>query len=118
MSKEQVIIDDFNHITRGHWTTNEHYDSVNALLLHWTEDDLNVIPEVLKFKQLLEGDFNFKARVYSIPSGNSAAQLSFELACFVSQHSLQKRSLSIVYYAGHADNVDENSTPGYSEWRA
>ena len=115
MSEEQVIVDGLNQMTRGHWTTNGDYDSVNALLLHWTGDDLNVTPEVPKSKLLLKGDLNFNARVYTISSENAAAQINVELACFVRQHSLHKRNLTTIHYAEHADNPDENVTPGYSE---
>lgn len=118
MSEEKLIYDDFNERMRGYWTNNADYDRVNALLLHWEEDDLTVKPEVERFEALLKNDFHFKARIYPIPSENSGAQLNLELASFIKQNSLQKRSLTIVYYAGHADDVEENSPPGYSEWRA
>lgn len=118
MSEENLIYDDFNQRMHGYWSHNAEYDFVNALLLHWEEDDLNVKPEVERLEALLREEFNFEARIYPIPSESSGARLNSELASFIKQNSLQKRSLTIIYYAGHADDVDEESPPGYSEWRA
>ena len=118
MTQELAIIDDFNEVTRNSWESNIQYDDVNALLIHWADDDLDVKPEVLRFQLLLQEEFRFNSRIYAIPSRNSAAELNWELATFVRQHALQRRTLIIVYYAGHADKVDDRCPPGYSEWRA
>jgi len=117
MTEEQAIINDFEERTRESWTSLADYDTVTALLLYWEEDDLNVKPEVVKLECLLKDDFGFSTTTALIPSENPKAELQYQLAAFVKQHSLSKKSLSIVYYAGHADNVD-NAPAGYSEWRA
>ena len=116
MSEIREIVDEFNRATRNVWTAE--YDFVNAILLHWNEDDLGVQSEVNKLQALLKEDFRFNTNVYTIPSENPGAQLNYELAYFIKTNSLQKRSLSIIYYAGHADDVEEDPIPGYSEWRA
>ena len=117
MSEEKAIIEEFNLATGGHWV-NDDYDHVNALILHWEDDDLAVLPEVKKFHALLTEQFRFKAHTYAIPSEYPGASLNLKLASFIKLHALQRRSLIIVYYAGHADDVGKDSTPGYSEWRA
>lgn len=118
MSQELELVSEFKQCTHDYWTTHADYDSVNALLLHWVEDDLNVRPEVLKLQNLFEDDFHFNTRIYPIPSEHSEVKLGSELNKFIESCSLERRSLTILYYAGHADDADSSSPPGYSEWRA
>lgn len=118
MSQEQAIINDFEDRTRESWASLADYDTVTALLLYWEEDDLNVKPEVIRLECLLNDDFGFSTSTVLIPSTSPKAELQYQLAAFVKEHSLTKKSLSIVYYAGHADNSNENAPAGYSEWRA
>jgi hypothetical protein len=118
MSQEEVIVNEFAQTTRDYWSSHSDYDTVNTLLLLWADDDLNVEPEVLKLQSLFQEDFKFTTRIYRIPSDNAAIELHYELVGFIKQHSLERRSLTIVYYAGHADNADNKSAAGYSEWRA
>jgi hypothetical protein len=118
MSKEQTICNEFKQSTRNYWATNGDYDEVNALLIHWAEDDLEVVPEVQKLRQLLQLDLNFNARTYAIPSERPGISLQLKIAEFISQNSVNTRSLAIVYYAGHADKADSEPSAGYSEWRA
>jgi hypothetical protein len=118
MSQEQAIINDFEDRTRESWASLADYDAVTALLLYWEEDDLNVEPEVIRLERLLNDDFGFSTSTILIPSTNPKAELQYQLAAFVKEHSLIKKSLSIVYYAGHADNSNEEAPAGYSEWRA
>jgi hypothetical protein len=118
MSQEQAIINDFEDRTRESWASLADYDTVTALLLYWEEDDLNVKPEVIRLECLLSDDFGFSTSTVLIPSTSPKAELQYQLAAFVKEHSLTKKSLSIVYYAGHADNSNENAPAGYSEWRA
>ena len=118
MSKEQIFVDEFKKSTHNYWSTNGDYEEVNALLLHWDEDDLNVVPEVRKLQQLLQLDLNYNSRIYAIASENAATQLQRDLAAFIDQYSVSTRSLTIIYYAGHADNAGDKGRNGYSEWRA
>jgi hypothetical protein len=118
MTREREIVTEFNQVTENYWTTHSEYNEVNALLIHWEDDELNVVPEVKRLQTLFEKDYRFNsAPIYPIPTTNSEAELQFELARFIRQHSLKRSSLTIVYYAGHADSPDE-SNPGYSKWRA
>lgn len=118
MSEEQAIVEDFQQITRDYWVTHQDYNSVNAILLCWEDDDLKVRPEVDRLQELFEKDLKFTTRIYPIPSESPSAQLQYELAIFVKEFSLQRKSLTIVYYAGHADKIQETSPAGYSVWRA
>lgn len=118
MSDEQAFLTDFEETTRDYWATHDDYNTVNAILLCWEDDDLNVRPEVDRLQELFKKDFNFQTRIYLIPSESPSAQLQFELAAFVKAFSLQKKSLTIVYYAGHADKAEDTSPAGYSVWRA
>lgn len=118
MSDELAIVADFQQTTKDYWATHEDYNDVNAILLCWEDDDLNVRPEVKKLQELFEKDFNFKPRIYPIPSENPSVQLQWELATFVKDFSFQRKSLIIVYYAGHADNDQDTDSAGYVVWRA
>jgi hypothetical protein len=118
MSEEQVIVADFQQTTRDYWATHEDYSSVNAILLCWEDDDLEVRPEVDRLQELFRHDFNFITRIYTIPSESPSARLQYELAKFVKEFSLDRKSLTIVYYAGHADKIQDTSPAGYSVWRA
>jgi hypothetical protein len=117
MTQERQIVTDFNLATQGYWTTHSDYDEVNALLIYWVDDDLDVALEVTRLQTLFENDFSFKASIYLIPTENCEIELQYELTSFLRQHSISRRSLTIVYYAGHADPPDKNE-PGYSKWRA
>ena len=118
VSKERQFITDFTQTTQDYFTTHADYESVDVLLLYWDEDDLGVEKEVRKVKELFEGTFRFGTRVYQIPSQQSTSSLNIELCQFIMSHSLGRRSLIILYYAGHADDAESSSPPGYSEWRA
>ncbi|KAL8693854.1 MAG: hypothetical protein Q9218_001410 [Villophora microphyllina] len=118
MSEEQNFVTEFNKVTQDYWRTHAEYDVVNALLLRWVEDDLNVEPEVSRLQQLFRDDFHYGTHVYSIPSKYPELELRIQLDSFIKTHSLEQRSLTILYYAGHADDADHSSEPGYSEWRA
>lgn len=118
MTDEEAIVLDFRENTGNYWETHSDYDRVTALLIYWEEDDLNVAPEVEGLRDLLEGGFGFSTSTFKIPSKNSRIQLQCELSIFLRQYSLERRSLVIVYYAGHSDSVSECSQLGYSHWRA
>ena len=118
MTEEQAIVSDFQQTTRDYWVTREDYSNVNALLVCWEDDDLKVRPEVDRLHELFEKDLNFKTRIYTIPSVNASAELQYELARFIKELSLEKKTLTIVYYAGHADKIQDTSPAGYSVWRA
>ena len=118
MSRERTIVEDFQENTRNCWPTNGDYDSVNAMLLYWADDDLKVEPEVLKLQKLLREDLRYNACLYQIPSKDPAINLQLELATLVKGTLVSTRSLTIVYYAGHADDVAEGGPAGYSAWRA
>jgi hypothetical protein len=117
MAQEHEIVTEFKQVTDNYWATHSEYTRVNALLLYWTQDDLNVAAEVTRLQEVFEKDFAFKSAVYQIPTDNCEAELGFELAGFIRQHALERSSLIIVYYAGHADEPDKEN-PGYSRWRA
>ncbi|MCJ1353934.1 MAG: hypothetical protein MMC33_003921 [Icmadophila ericetorum] len=118
MSHEEQIVAEFNQETGKYWSTHADYEQVHALLLYWTDNDLNVETEVLRLQTLFQGDLGFTVKIYKILRENSAMQLQCELSKYVKQNSLQKRSLTIVYYGGHADEIDDSTKPGYSHWRA
>ena len=118
MSNEEVIVRDFQKTTQDFWVTREEYNRVNAILLCWEDDDLNVRPEIERLQELFETDFKFSAWIYSIPSESPSAQLQYQLATLVKRSSLERKSLTIVYYAGHADKAEVASPAGYSLWQA
>jgi hypothetical protein len=118
MSQEQTIISQFNDATSKYWSTHSDYDQVNALLLYWEDDDLNVVEEVTALKALFEDDLKFKVQIFPIPTENAQADLQCEVATFVKGKANIDRSLVIVFYAGHSGDQDQNSEPGYGFWRA
>ena len=117
MSDSKEFLDQYYENIPTTWPDHD-YDFVNVILFRWKDDDLQVVKEVDRFESLLSLDFRFQTKTYAIPSEHPGAKLNYELADFISNNSTQSRSLSIVYYAGHADDVEENPVPGYSEWRA
>lgn len=119
MSQEEVIINQFIDATSTDWSTQSDYDQVNALLVHWEEDDLNVITEVENIKKLFEDNFKFKTKDFPIPSNHSQAALQTAVSSFIEANGAINRSLIIVYYAGHSGEQDALQTePGYGQWTA
>jgi hypothetical protein len=118
MSQEQAIISQFNDATNQYWSTRSDYDSVNALLLYWKDDDLDVHKEVTRLEALFRDDFGFRVDIFPIPTENPQAELQYKVATLVKENAHSDRSLLIVFYAGHSDNLDPGSEPGYGLWRA
>lgn len=120
MAHQAGVISDFNEITQDYWRTRGDYEHVNTLLLLWEEDDLNVDPEVQKLKQVLVNEFNYSTQIFRIPSEKPAAKLQHKLAEFIAERSLNRKSLTIIYYAGHSDRPDLQLplNEGRSRWRA
>ncbi|RPA80706.1 hypothetical protein BJ508DRAFT_415189 [Ascobolus immersus RN42] len=117
---EEEVIQDFRANTEEYWRTRGDYDEVHALLLHWEDDDLNVAPEVSKLRDILDENFRYSTKVFRIPSDHPRAKLQVELSTFLDKNSLLPRSLTIIYYAGHAGEPDKRKpfNEGRSYWRA
>ncbi|KAF2112294.1 hypothetical protein BDV96DRAFT_689587 [Lophiotrema nucula] len=116
-ASEEDIINDFKQQTRGFWSLHSRYERVTVLLLSWMEDDLGVAAEIDRLQSLFDRDFHYHTERYEIPSENPGAELANRLTQFVKSHSLSERTLSIIYYGGHASNAG-NEAAGYPSWRA
>ena len=116
MAVENTFVADFNALTKDFWTNDSDYDQVHATLLRWKEDDLNIEPEVRRLQALFQDDFHFQVLDFLIPSQHPELKLQAFLNEVLQRHALARRSLTIFYYAGHADNIDK--VPGATEWRA
>lgn len=76
------------------------YSTVNVLLLSWAEDDLKVIVEVERLRQVFEERYGFSADQWSIPSSDSHGELQDRLRKFTKTYG-KEDALLIVYYGGH-----------------
>ncbi|KAL8710937.1 MAG: hypothetical protein Q9220_004536 [cf. Caloplaca sp. 1 TL-2023] len=74
-SPEEGFISNFNEANGKYWANRSDYDTANALLLRWMEDDLGVQSESNKLQQLFHDDFHFDTHVYAIPSKDSELEL-------------------------------------------
>ncbi|KAL8800581.1 MAG: hypothetical protein Q9182_005092 [Xanthomendoza sp. 2 TL-2023] len=82
------------------------YSDVSVLLLKWASDNLGVIHEVVKLKDLLQNRFNFACELWNIPSEDPEDELTQKILRF--RKGKQHDSLILLYYAGHGDgNPDE-----------
>ncbi|KAL8856610.1 MAG: hypothetical protein Q9178_006765 [Gyalolechia marmorata] len=82
------------------------YKDVSVLLLRWAADNLGVIDEVKKLRDLLRSRFNFSAEIWDIPSEDPEDELTREILRF--RRGKQSDSLILLYYAGHGGGDTEN----------
>ncbi|KAG5917851.1 hypothetical protein E4U42_007091 [Claviceps africana] len=86
--------------------TSQRYKKVQALLLHWSSDDLFVLPELEDLEKCLRQDFAFGTDVFAIPSENSHLELMMRVGQLIKAHESQD-TLFLIYYGGHA-RIDES----------
>ncbi|KAG5943970.1 hypothetical protein E4U53_006976 [Claviceps sorghi] len=86
--------------------TSQRYKKVQALLLHWSSDDLFVLPELEDLEKCLRQDFAFGTDVFAIPSENSHLELMMRVGQVIKAHESQD-TLLLIYYGGHA-RIDES----------
>lgn len=77
------------------------YSEVHALLLHWADDDLGVIKEILTLKGVLEDHFRFDTNIWPIPSVDPLETLTTVVNEFKKQYAA-KDHLMLIYYGGHS----------------
>jgi hypothetical protein len=75
------------------------YDSVNACLIRWEEDELGVQPEMGRLDNMFQ-TYGFKTNTWLIPNENSHLELMSN-AIHLLRSSDNERNLFIIYYAGH-----------------
>ncbi|KAL8780921.1 MAG: hypothetical protein Q9213_006232 [Squamulea squamosa] len=86
------------------WPTSR-YSDVSVLLLKWAADNLGVIDEIKKLRNLLQSRFNFSAEIWEIPSDDPEDELTREILRF--RKGKTRDSLIILYYAGHGGGDKE-----------
>ena len=116
MSQEEDILTQFGNAAGGDW--HSYYECATVLLLSWEEDDLGVVREHPKLEKLFGASLNYEILKFVIPTVDSGLKLQERLVQFVKEKGTNPRSLVVVFYAGHADDVKGNDQQGYSEWRA
>ena len=84
----------------------QRYQKVHALLLHWTSDDLFVLPELEDLDRCLKHDYSFETELFAIPCENSHLEFMLRLGAMIKQHEAAD-TLLVVYYGGHA-RIDES----------
>ena len=77
------------------------YHSVEVLLLHWEEDDLQVKKEVNDLEQTFKSGLNFTTHAWMIPSADSEEKLMHRIWDF--RRGKTDNDLLILYYGGHAE---------------
>ncbi|KAI0597682.1 hypothetical protein F4775DRAFT_224862 [Biscogniauxia sp. FL1348] len=86
--------------------SSQRYKKVYAILLHWSCDDLFVLPELEDLDMCFREDYNFETETFSIPSENAHLELMLKIGATIKQHE-SNDTLIIVYYGGHA-RIDES----------
>jgi hypothetical protein len=112
-SKELIVADEFKAQSRGFFSERIEYEAVNCLLISWLNSDINT-QELDKLATLFENDLKYTVLKLALPPENPQQFLNLQIASFVQQHSGHRRTLIIIYYAGHGD-VD---TEGKALWAA
>ncbi|KAL8996885.1 MAG: hypothetical protein Q9169_003696 [Polycauliona sp. 2 TL-2023] len=77
------------------------YSDVSVLLLRWAADNLGVIEEVTKLRDLFRDRFNFAVEIWDIPSEDPEDELTAKILQF--RKGRGRGSLILLYYAGHGD---------------
>lgn len=75
------------------------------MLLRWAADNLGVIDEVKKLRDLLRSRFHFSAEIWDIPSDDPEDELTAKILRF--RKGKQSDSLILLYYAGHGGGDTE-----------
>ncbi|KAI1640202.1 hypothetical protein F4809DRAFT_648157 [Biscogniauxia mediterranea] len=86
--------------------SSQRYKKVYAILLHWSCDDLFVLPELEDLETCFREDYNFETETFSIPSENAHLELMLKIGATIKEHE-SNDTLIIVYYGGHA-RIDES----------
>ena len=111
---ELKLATDFTEHNANFFVDRSDYDGVSVLLIFWKDGDLDVDGELMALRQLFGEALNFHVASFPLPSdGKQQARLRKEVAAFIDEFALEKRSLSIIYYTGHC--VEFN---GKAKWAA
>jgi hypothetical protein len=111
--KELIVADEFKAQSRDFFSERIEYEAVNCLLISWLKSDVDT-RELDRLANLFEKDLKYTASKLELPLENPQQFLNLQIASFVQQHSSHRRTLIIIYYAGHGD-VD---TEGKAQWAA
>ncbi|KAH6654620.1 hypothetical protein BKA67DRAFT_284423 [Truncatella angustata] len=84
----------------------QRYKKVQALLLHWTSDDLFVLPELEDLERCFREEYSWNTDTFPIPSDNSHLELMMKIGQMVKEHE-STDTLFVIYYGGHA-RIDES----------
>ncbi|KAH8748552.1 hypothetical protein F5882DRAFT_234875, partial [Hyaloscypha sp. PMI_1271] len=75
------------------------YETVNACLIRWEEDELLVEPELKRLSYTFQ-DYGFMTKEWHIPTRNSHLDLMMKTGEFI-RNADNDKNLFIVYYGGH-----------------
>ncbi|CAK7220355.1 hypothetical protein SBRCBS47491_004160 [Sporothrix bragantina] len=84
----------------------QRYNKVISLLVHWKSDDLFVLPELEDLEKCFREDYGFETDTFPIPSENAHLELMMRIGALIKDHEATD-TLFIVYYGGHA-RIDES----------
>jgi hypothetical protein len=114
MATELGITRQFGQRSANFFADRTEHDSVNALLVYWKDGDLDVDSELLALRELFGEHYRFHVATFPLPSdGTQQARLRTEIANFITDFVLDKRSLGIIYYTGHCRGIN-----GKAQWTA
>ena len=74
-------------------------------MLHWSTDDLFVLPELEDLGKCLHEDYAFETDIFAMPADNAHLELMMKVGQLIKEHESQD-TLFIIYYGGHA-RIDE-----------
>ncbi len=74
--------------------------------MHWSTDDLFVLPELEDLEKCLREDYSFETTIFAIPADNAHLELMMEVGKLIKEHESED-TLFMIYYGGHA-RIDES----------
>jgi hypothetical protein len=111
---EEEISKDFVASNANYFDTRSEYDRVSTLILSWIDDDLSSADELLQLRKLFENGLNYNVVSYALPGdGSQQARLRKEVSDFIVKFALERRSLAVIYYSGHCNEIK-----GKAQWAA
>ena len=87
------------------------YAEVHVLFLSWEDDLLGVSKEIVELRNVFQHTYHYDTEEWHIPSNRSHNSLVKRITEYLEAYE-RKRSLLIVYYAGHGHLNDDRQLVG------
>lgn len=87
------------------------YDEAHVLFLSWMDDLLGVSKEIAELRDVFRQSYHYNTEEWHIPSNRSHNALVKHMSEFLDAHE-DRKTLLIVYYAGHGRLNDDRQLVG------